>query len=85
MLFPESIVHRAWILAGGTCECRQAEHGHTIPCGKNLRYADQGRVIAADGWEAHLVAEATDGIGYTLENCVILCRECGKRKTAPEI
>jgi hypothetical protein len=77
--FPEEVVRRAWRRAGGTCECRRTDHGHTIPCGKSLLFSRCGRNFDEAGWKPRQRTNSPASEGSTLANCEILCGDCDWR------
>jgi hypothetical protein len=73
MPFSEEVVAQAWERSGGQCECRRKTHSHFyIPCGKQLVWANRGKV-GHGGWE---VRHVTSYGGDMLSNCEILCWDC---------
>ena len=76
MAFSEETISKAWIRAGGRCECRRVFHWHSYKrCNKQLVRKNRGRE-GRGAWEAHH-RSSTGGDG--LSNCEILCWDCHSR------
>lgn len=75
MAFSNEVVKKAWVRAGGKCECRRVSHKHYyIRCNKELVWGNRGRK-GRGAWEAHHI---NSNGGDTLSNCEILCWDCHK-------
>ncbi len=73
MSFSEEVIAQAWQRSGGQCECVRKTHSHFyVPCGKQLVWAERGKV-GRGGWEAR---HMTTYGGDVLSNCEILCWDC---------
>jgi len=76
--FSIDTIKRAWLRAGGRCECKRVTCGHSSRCNKQLVWNNRGNDYARGGWEAHHRTAVSSGGDDSLSNCEILCTECHK-------
>lgn len=73
MPFSADETYRAWMKAGGRCQCHHPGHGHdTVRCNRPLLWQNRG-IAAPGGWEA-----VPPGVGspWTGGRPEIYCLDC---------
>ena len=73
MVFPESIVEKAWERSAGYCECTRIIHEHEGKCNKVLLKNKRRDKDSLYGWEAHSIGGR---VLKSLSDCEILCWDC---------
>lgn len=88
MGFSPNIKYRAFLRAGGRCECTRENCGHQSRCTKTCALSTSESFLAGltgdasrysyPGFEFHHRVAQSSGGDDTLSNCEFLCEDCHK-------